>query len=85
MLNKNTRLLKIPGEVLEVGVDSAQRRSDPPRGDADMDKQVRDLIAICVLAALCCVAAWAFNLGVFATVFGLASIVAATAAIRRLV
>jgi hypothetical protein len=26
----------------------------------DMNKQVRDLIAICVLAAVCCVAAWAF-------------------------
>jgi hypothetical protein len=50
-----------------------------------MDKQVRDLIVICVLAALCCVAAWAFDLGLFATFFGLASIIAAIAAIRRLV
>jgi hypothetical protein len=38
-----------------LGVDSAQRRSDRPRGDTDMDKQVRDLIVICVLAALCLV------------------------------
>ena len=51
----------------------------------DMNKQVRDLIAICVLAAVCCVAAWAFDLRLFAAVFGLASIIAAIAAIRRLV
>jgi len=49
----------------------------------DMDSKVRELVAICLLAAFCGGIAWTQDQALFAAVFGAASTIAGIEAIRR--
>lgn len=49
----------------------------------DMDWRVRELILMCLLAALCGGAAWALGLDFFPAIFAAAAAIAGIEAIRR--